>query len=486
MKSIDAFLKDKQVVAVLCNQWGDTGKGKVVHMLSGWADIIARGTGGPNAGHTTWWGGREVVQNLLPSPVPSLREGKQFILGRGMAIDPEKLVRELEDVVNNDIPISGIRVSKDALMIMPWHKEQDKGNVSQQDNGIGSTGKGVGPCYTSLTSRHHTFRIGDLVVPNTLWRKLSRAQESGLTRDASALYERLVDMRERLEGIVCNTDEFLHSALSEGKRVVIEGAQGFLLSVLFGTHPYVTSSDPSINGTASGLGISAKAIDVCLGLVKFPFMTRVGNGPFPTEIGGVISKEYCTSDPVPRVVDELERAGVPYERERDRVTGRERVRFDSYHPNILALVSSKDPLEQNIGLRLHMKEYGATTGRARRIGRTDAPAAKFAVMVNGRAMILTKVDCAGGLDSFSIATAYRTPDGHLREVFDPDPDYLNSLVPEVRTYRGFERIAGVQEENELPYSLQKAIADFEKITNGRVVGVSTGPRPEEFVWRGYC
>jgi adenylosuccinate synthase len=296
--SLDSLVKGKNVIAVVCNQWGDTGKGKFSdYFAAHWADVIARGTGGNNAGHTVVINGEKRIFHLIPAGILYDKDGKINILGNGMVIDLDVLCEELEDLENAGISYNNLLISKDAHVITPYQVEKDKAKNGLKNKGIGSTGRGIGPCYEDKIARRGIM-ISDLFEPNILRKKIKKNKEVYGFTDGQAddFMSHLIFNAEKIKPFVRDNISAMHCFMRDGKNVLLEGAQGLLLSVEYGTYPYVTSSDCSVNGTAAGVGISARAVDLCLGVVKFPYMTRVGNGPFPTECGGRMSEEYCAEE----------------------------------------------------------------------------------------------------------------------------------------------------------------------------------------------
>jgi len=458
-----SLLKEAQVVAVYCNQWGDTGKGKFSDYFSEWADIIARGTGGNNAGHTVVVGGKQRIFHLLPAGIAYDSLGKINILGKGMVIDPKVLVEEIDDVKRDGINCEHLMVSRDAHVIMDYHINLDKArNQSQKNSGIGSTGRGVGPCYSDKIARRGV-RIFEFLNENLLKDKIEVAKNfyPGQEINAEKIIRETRGYADRIRPYVKDTDLELQELLRRGKKLLIEGAQGLLLSIEHGTYPYVTSSDCSLNGMASGVGVSAKKIDVALGILKFPFMTRVGGGPFPTELGGVKSEKYCSED------------GHGEENEL-KVYGKD---------NILGMINSKDSFEQGVGIRLATEEYGATTGRPRRIGWVDAVSAKYAVGINGPLLVLTKADAIAGAKEFKICYGYKNKDGKTISNFSSDCDFLRNVEPEYKTYEGYGDISKIRKFSELPNSLKDAIKDLEEFTGGHVVIVSVGAERDATIIR---
>jgi len=475
---IERLLVDAKVAAVICNQWGDTGKGKVVDLLSYWADVIVRGTGGANAGHTTVIDGKQRIFHLIPAGIVYDGAGKMSVLGNGMVINPFGLEKEMDELDVLGQTYNNLRVSRDAHVVLPFHIRQDMvRNQSQKDGGIGSTGKGIGPCYTDKTARRGV-RMFEYLDADLLRGKLENLKK--FYPDQDVMVEKVIEdsrsVAQRLEQFVCNTDDLVQNAIRGGQRVLLEGAQGLLLSINHGTFPYVTSSDCSLAGTASGAGINPKDIDLPIGIVKFPFMTRVGGGPFPTEIGGRRSEKYC-GEGGHEVLDELGEYGIESFGEGGDV------RYDSCSPIIIEMMNSDDPFERGVGIRLAAREYGATTGRPRRVGWTDAVAAKYAVGINGPLMVLTKPDCMAGAKEFNLCVGYVGEEGPTREFRARDETFLRGARTTNFAYEGYGDISDVREYDKLPKSLTMAIRDFEGFTGGSVIGVSNGAEREAFVVR---
>ncbi|HLD71980.1 MAG TPA: adenylosuccinate synthetase [Candidatus Nanoarchaeia archaeon] len=370
-----------------------------------------------------------------------------------------------------------LMLSLDAQVIMPYHIARDKiRNQSQKEGGIGSTGRGIGPCYTDKTARVG-IRIRDLFGQDTLVKKIAKAikyyPEQNVRIDE--VMAQLAPFIPQIKELARDTIKELHQFLGQGKRILLEGAQGLLLSSEFGTYPYVTSSDPSLNGTAAGVGLSAKTVDLPLGLIKFPFMTRVGGGPFPTELAGKLGREYCTDET--RIVKaELNRHGISY------ILGEKGVDYNRIDERIVQLMNSSDLLVKAAGIRLAAGEFGATTGRPRRIGWTDAVAARYAGGINGPKMILMKPDCLAGMDEFSICYGYEEGDSSEPSTeFNRDADFLDRIEPDLKSYPGYDNISSIRSYQKLPPTLRLAVEDFERFTNGQVVAISNGKEPEKVI-----
>ena len=475
--NIKKLVKGKKVVAIVCNQWGDTGKGKISDCLSAyWADVIARGTGGNNAGHTVIVNGKEKIFHLLPSGITYDSKGKISVLGNGIVIDLKALLKELDELDSENMSYKNLMISKDANVIMPYHIKRDQAkNQSQKKGGIGSTGRGIGPCYTDKIARRG-ITIEDLYDDDALKKKLLKALEFYPEQkiDVDFLVERLKPYSKRIKPFVKDTVNKMHEFHRKGKKILLEGAHGLLLSVEHGTYPYVTSSDSSLNGTATGVGLSAQDVDLSLGIVKFPFMTRVGAGPFPSELGGRDSEEYCAEESTK--IDELNKYGIAYE-EKDG-----EIKYDRKDKKIIEMMNSNDKFIQGVGVRLAAGEYGATTGRPRRIGWTDAIAVKYASGINGKKVVLTKVDCISGAKEFKICYGYGIGKKVYKE-FNKDSKFLYKVEQKFKTYKGYGDLKKIKTYNQLPISLKKAINDFEKFTGCEVVAISTGPDKDELIIR---
>ncbi|MDO8555922.1 MAG: adenylosuccinate synthetase [Nanoarchaeota archaeon] len=473
---------DAQVAAVICMQFGDTGKGKFADLLArDWADGTARGTGGNNAGHTVVHGDTPFVFHLIPAGVRYDADGKFTVLGQGMVIDPSALVKEFDDLDRMGWSYDHVRVSQDAQVILPHHVLIDQAGKSQKDGGLGTTGRGIGPCYTDKAKRCGV-RMRDLLDKDTL---VSQVKKSLASWHPSLLSDSLhsslsvddvvgpvAQYVDRLRPFITDTNAFMQAQYRDGSKILLEGAQGTLLSLEHGTYPYVTSSECSLAGTAAGVGLSPRVVDVTLGILKFPLMTRVGNGPFPTELGGVASQQYCAAEHTRE--SELNMLGISFEK-RDGYT-----RYDSDHPAIWDLMLSDDLLERARGLRLHMDEFGATTGRPRRLGWTDLVAARYAVQVNAPVkLVLTKVDTFADAGIFSLCDEYECY-GHGVS-FSRDKDDLFKVKPRYTNFYSYGSLRGCSSLSDLPASLVSAIRYTQDFVRADVAAVSVGPRPEETI-----
>jgi len=464
------LVENKQIIAIVCNQFGDTGKGKFSdYFASHWADVIARGTGGNNAGHTIVVNGKQKIFHLLPSGITEDSKGKINILGNGMVIDIKALCEELEELEKEDISYNNLMISKDAHVIMPWHVSQDRAkNMSQKSGGIGSTGRGIGPCYADKTARRG-IKIADLFDKEVLEYKINKIKQFYPEQniDFKKVLKESSPYIKKIKPFVKNTIQEIHKFKDQGKKICIEGAQGLFLSIEHGTYPYVTSSDPSINGTASGVGLNAQDVDLTLGIIKFPFMTRVGAGPFPSELGGQKSEDYCAEG--------LEH-DINYELKTHLGGG------DNKKEKITELMNSQDEFLQGVGIRLAAGEYGATTKRPRRTGWTDAVLAKYARKINGPHFIFTKVDSLAGAKKFGICYGHKLNGSTITD-YDPNGKFLKQIKPEIKFYEGYSDISKIRDFKDLPEGLKQAIQDFEQFTGGKVKIISVGPDRDETIVR---
>jgi adenylosuccinate synthase len=374
------------VTILVGSQWGDEGKGKIVDILSEKFDIVARYQGGANAGHTVEIGEKKYILHLIPSGI--LRDNCICVIGNGVVIDPTALLEEIDLLESFGIKVEGrLFISHNAHLIMPYHKLLDSINESR-DNKIGTTGKGIGPCYIDKYARKG-IRIVDLLNKKILEEKIrSNMKEKndllwklyereGL--DVEQIIKSYLEFDKRIDKYIKDVPQYLNNAISEGKSILLEGAQGALLDVDHGTYPYVTSSNPTSGGACTGTGIPPNKIDTVVGIVK-AYTTRVGMGPFPTEL----------------------------------------------------LDSDGDKLRK-IGA-----EFGATTGRPRRCGWFDAPLVKYSSTINGLdAVALTKLDVLSGFSEIKVCVSYRL-DGKMLKSFPTDVERLSNVEPVYETFPGWE------------------------------------------------
>jgi adenylosuccinate synthase len=417
-------------IAVLGAQWGDEGKGKIVDLLTPNFQIVARYQGGHNAGHTVYANGRKFVLRLLPSGI--LHEGVTCVIGNGVVIDPQALFAEIDEVAAAGVTIGDrLLISDKAHLILPYHRELDLLSEARRgERKIGTTSRGIGPAYEDKIARRGV-RVGDLANMEAL---ASAVQHNVAARnriipestmDADHVLEDLKKAWARMGPWVTDVSLFLAGARQQDRPIMFEGAQGTLLDIDHGTYPYVTSSNATIGGVCTGLGVPPKAIDGVLGVAK-AYTTRVGEGTLPTELLGEMG-------------DRLRESG---------------------------------------------KEFGAVTGRPRRCGWYDAVAVRYAVRVNGLdALALTKLDVLDGLPALSVCTSYRCNGATLTEM-PGDQAQLAACEPVYETLPGWMKpTAGVQNFEDLPAEARAYIARLEEITGVPAAVVSTGSAREDTIIR---
>jgi adenylosuccinate synthase len=417
-------------IAVLGAQWGDEGKGKIVDLLTPHFSIVARYQGGHNAGHTVYANGRKFVLRLLPSGI--LHAGITCVIGNGVVVDPQALFAEIDEIEKAGIPIGArLRISDKAHLILPYHRELDLLSEARRgERKIGTTSRGIGPAYEDKIARRGV-RVGDLANPTALADAVTHnvAARNRIigdsTMDARQVLDELARAWERMKPWVTDVSLFLDRARSEGKAIMFEGAQGTLLDIDHGTYPYVTSSNATIGGVCTGLGVGPRAIDGVLGAAK-AYTTRVGEGPLPTELFGELGNR----------------------------------------------------------LRESGQEFGAVTGRPRRCGWYDAVAVRYAVRVNGLdALALTKLDVLDGLPELQVCTAYRCRGATLTEM-PGDVAQLSSCEPVYETLPGWNApTAGVRRYADLPREAQQYVARLEAITGVPAAIISTGSAREDTIIR---
>jgi adenylosuccinate synthase len=421
-------------ISLLGLQWGDEGKGKVVDLLSKDIDAAVRYQGGHNAGHTLIIDGKEVVFHLLPSSI--CHKNIKCFLGRGVVISLEALFSEIDEAFEfiGDLK-DRLVVSNAACLIQPYHKKIDQlRERSRSGTKIGTTGRGIGPAYEDRVGRR-SIRVADLYDPNSLKVKLEEAldiynflikrHDEDQQEDLNELLDKNLKQAERLKPFVGNVIAELKAFQESNKTILFEGAQGALLDYSLGTYPFVTSSNSSLGGIASGAGISATSIDYSLGISK-AYTTRVGEGPFPTELNDEIGSYLA------------EKGG----------------------------------------------EVGASTGRPRRCGWLDAVLLSHSVYLNGiNGICLTKIDVLDGLDKIKICTDYSSSLSR-EEILESLT--LNDIEPQYIELEGWqEPTAGVQRFEDLNDKAIDFIAKVEELCGAPIVMISTGPRREDAIIRKY-
>jgi adenylosuccinate synthase len=406
-------------------QWGDEGKGKIVDHMAQTHDYVCRFAGGHNAGHTIVVGERKYALHLIPSGV--LNPEAKNIVGNGVVLSPPDFIEEMSQF--DDLE-GRLFISDKAHLLLPYHAAIDQARERMKgDKAIGTTGKGIGPAYGDKVARVG-HRVGELHHPRKLADKILDYFEMNRpvfeamgveTPDAQELYHELVRYKEALEPYITDTTLLVWKALEEGKRVLLEGAQGTMLDIDHGTYPYVTSSTTVSAGACSGLGLNPKDIGRVTGIAK-AYCTRVGNGPFPSEEHG----------------------------------------------------------EEGQRLRDNGHEYGTTTGRPRRCGWFDAVAMRHAVRINGVDQVaLMKLDVLDGFEEIKVCVAYEFEG---REI-DYVPYDLEEVRPVYRIFRGWKRCEGARKFEELPAEAQEYIAALEEMIGCRIGIISTSPEREDTIVR---
>jgi adenylosuccinate synthase len=417
-------------IAVLGAQWGDEGKGKIVDLLTPNFSIVARYQGGHNAGHTVYANGRKFVLRLLPSGI--LHEAVTCVIGNGLVVDPQALLAEIDELAAAGIAVGDrLVVSDKAHLILPYHRELDLLSEARRgERKIGTTSRGIGPAYEDKIARRGV-RVGDLANPELLAEAVRHnvAARDRIIGDSTMDWRQVLDdlarAWRRMSPWVMDVSLFLARARDAGRAIMFEGAQGTLLDIDHGTYPYVTSSNATVGGVCTGLGIAPRAIDGVLGVAK-AYTTRVGEGPLPTELTGDVGNR----------------------------------------------------------LRESGQEFGAVTGRPRRCGWYDAVAARYAVRVNGLdALALTKLDVLDGLAEMQVCTSYRCRGASLTEM-PGDLAQLASCEAVYETLPGWTApTRGVRRYDDLPRDAQRYIARLEEITGVPAAVISTGSAREDTIIR---
>ncbi len=412
-------------------QWGDEGKGKVVDLLAEQSDVVARYQGGANAGHTLVVGDRKYVLHLIPSGI--LHDHVTCVIGNGVVIDPVALTEEIALLESYGISIEGrLKISHKAHLIMPYHKLLD--TLQESDQKIGTTGRGIGPSYIDKYNRSG-IRIVDLLDRRLLEEKLRRGIEQknewfrkvydSPELDVEKTVAEYMAFDQTIDPYITDTTHYLNEAWRDGKRLLLEGAQGVLLDIDHGTYPFVTSSSPSSGGACTGLGLPPTAISGVIGIAK-AYCTRVGNGPFPTELDNPIGER----------------------------------------------------------LRAEGDEFGATTGRPRRCGWLDLVALRYAAMINGiTEIVLTKLDVLNEFDEIRVCTGYML-DGKPVKYFPSDCGTLERVEPVFESFAGWNTsLVGCRHFGDLPAAARTYIEAIERFVGARVSYVGTGPGRDQIIVR---
>ncbi len=421
---------ENRIFVLVGLQWGDEGKGKIVDMLSKDFDIVARYQGGANAGHTIIIDGKKTVLHLIPSGI--FTDNIICVIGNGTVIDPVALIDEIELLQKDGMNLSGrLFISKDAHIILPYHKIIDSINESKTDK-IGTTKKGIGPTYFDKYARRG-IKFSDFENPEILKEKISKNlnylisifsdSEELKSLNPELIFTELNVQYNNIKEYFVQTHYLLNNFISENKNILLEGAQGALLDVDFGTYPYITSSSPTSGGACTGTGIPPTRINGVIGIVK-AYTTRVGEGPFPTELFDETGKEIA-----------------------------------------------------KIGV-----EFGATTGRPRRCGWLDLVALKYAVIINGVTEIaLTKSDVLESFEEIKLCTHYEL-DGNKIDYFPSNPDVLKKVIPVYKSFGGWKKsFNGVSNFEDLPKEFKNYVSFIENYINVKVKYISTGPSRSDII-----
>jgi adenylosuccinate synthase len=420
-------------IVIVGAQWGDEGKGKITDLLAERADAVVRFQGGNNAGHTIVRNGQTWKLHLMPSGI--LHPGKLCVIGNGVVIDPKVLGDELDELRRRRVDTTSLRISANAHLIMPYHLMLDDAGEAKLGNlQIGTTRRGIGPCYADKAARLG-IRVQDLLDEKILKQKILAALEPKRQSlrpfakdprlDLQTMTEEYMTYGHRLERHIADTSRLVLERLDAGERVVFEGAQGALLDIDHGTYPFVTSSNPVAGAACIGAGVGPKDIDEVWGVAK-AYSTRVGAGPFPTELDGALGEEI------------RERGG----------------------------------------------EYGTTTGRARRVGWLDLVGLRYAARLNSMtSLAITKLDVLSGFETLNVCTRYRGPEGAEFDHFPYHQTVLHHATGEYIELPGWtEDVRQCRTLEELPQAARdylKFIADFVKVP---VSLVGVGPARDEVVW----
>ncbi|RRD39144.1 adenylosuccinate synthase [Leptotrichia sp. OH3620_COT-345] len=417
---------------IVGTQWGDEGKGKIIDVLSPKADYVVRFQGGNNAGHTVVVNDEKFILHLLPSGIIN-SEGK-CVIGAGVVVDIEVLLNEIEKLENRGKKLDNLYIDERAHIIMPYHIEIDKAKEEAMgENKIGTTQRGIGPCYIDKIARNG-IRIGDLLDSERFRDKLKwnlKEKNDILIRygkgtfDFEKLYEKFMKLSEKIKHRIIDGVVEINEAIEKGKTVLFEGAQALMLDIDYGTYPYVTSSSPTSGGVTVGTGVSPRKIDRILGVMK-AYTTRVGEGPFPTE------------------------------------------------------------LDDEVGEKLREKgnEFGATTGRPRRCGWLDLVIGRYAVLIDGLTdIVLTKLDVLTGFDKIKVAVGYEI-DGKIYKSYPGNLRKSKNLKIIYEEFDGWkEDIAQIKKYEELPENCKRYVEYIEKKLNCNISMISVGPERSQNIYR---
>jgi len=420
-------------IVIVGAQWGDEGKGKITDLLAEQADAVVRFQGGNNAGHTIVRDGEEWKLHLIPSGI--LYAGKRCVIGNGVVIDPKVLIGELDALRARRVDVSGLRVSANAHLIMPYHMLLDSaGEAKLGSLAIGTTRRGIGPCYADKAARLG-IRVQDLLDEKILKKKIVAAMEpkrlslrpfeKDPALDLHAMTEEYLTYGHRLEQHIADTAKLMWDLLEDGKKIIFEGAQGAMLDIDHGTYPFVTSSNPLSGAACVGTGVGPKSIDEIWGIAK-AYTTRVGAGPFPSELHDAMGEQI------------RERGG----------------------------------------------EFGTTTGRPRRTGWLDLVALRYAARLNTlTALVVTKLDVLSGLDRIQVCTSYCGGDGAVFEHFPYHQTVLHHTSARLTELPGWrEDLSECRTMSDLPDGAREYLQFIAEHVGAPVTLVGVGPGREQVVW----
>jgi adenylosuccinate synthase len=420
-------------IVIVGAQWGDEGKGKITDLLAERGDAVVRFQGGNNAGHTIVRGEEEWKLHLIPSGI--LYAGKRCVIGNGVVIDPKVLIEELDGLRARRIDVSGLRISANAHLIMPYHLLLDSaGEAKLGSLQIGTTRRGIGPCYADKAARLG-IRVQDLLDEKILKKKIVAAMEpkrlslrpfeKDPSLDLHAMTEEYLVYGHRLEQHIADTARLMWELLDQGQKVIFEGAQGAMLDIDHGTYPFVTSSNPLSGAACVGSGVGPKDVDEVWGISK-AYTTRVGAGPFPSE------------------------------------------------------------LHDEMGEKIRTKggEFGTTTGRPRRTGWLDLVALRYAARLNTMtALVLTKLDVLSGLDRVQVCTSYRGAEGAQFDDFPYHQTVLHHTAAELTELRGWKEDLGeCRTLSDLPDGAREYVQFIERHTGTPVALIGVGPGRDQVIW----
>ena len=419
---------------VVGTQWGDEGKGKIIDIIASRADVVVRSQGGNNAGHTVVNDGQTYKLHLIPSGI--LYKNTACLIGAGVVLDPKDFLSEIDDFSSRGISFDNLKIDPRAHVVMPWHITLD--GLSEKFRGnsdIGTTKRGIGPCYMDKYERCG-IRVYDLVHPEVFAEKVRMTGKlknkiitevyGGEPHDIEAIIKEYTEYGKRLAKYVDDVSVIVYEAAKANKTIMFEGAQATLLDIDFGTYPYVTSSHPLSAGVCVGTGVGPMIISNIIGVAK-AYTTRVGKGPFPTELNDEIGET----------------------------------------------------------IRNKGGEFGTTTGRPRRTGWFDAVIVRHSVRVNGlSSLAINKLDTLGGIGDLKVCVAYKKPDGTVIENFPAALEELADCVPVYETLKGFDDdVSSCRSFDELPEACKKYIERLEELCDCHISMVGVGPDREQIIER---